>query len=313
MRTITTTITKISPAGGGAMRIVLADPDDWPLPPFAPGGHIDLHLPNRLIRTYSLCNDPALHRSYIIAVKREEQGRGGSKYICDQLKPGDIIGVSLPRGRIDLGGRDVANIFIAGGIGITPFLSAVSMLNREGNRKYVLHAISRGEPPLRESLLHLRASGSIIFHDTTHQARPVIRNLIGCPREGVRIACCGPESMTEAFDIATREWPADQVHIERFIAPALLPDPEARPFTLLLARSNKSIEVSAGETVLAALRRMGVRVDASCEGGICGACRVRWIEGPPVHRDRILSEKERDIDVMVCVAGCSGTRLILDL
>ncbi|GGC51996.1 hypothetical protein GCM10011504_33050 [Siccirubricoccus deserti] len=58
---------------------------------------------------------------------------------------------------------------------------------------------------------------------------------------------------------------------------------------------------------------MGATVEASCEGGICGACRVRWLEGPPLHRDRVLQPEERAEHVMVCVAGCAGPRLVLDL
>jgi len=58
---------------------------------------------------------------------------------------------------------------------------------------------------------------------------------------------------------------------------------------------------------------LGGSVEASCEGGICGACRVHWLEGPPLHRDRVLSPAEREHDLMACVAGCTGPRLVLDL
>jgi len=82
-------------------------------------------------------------------------------------------------------------------------------------------------------------------------------------------------------------WPQGQTHVEHFVP---LPTEHDGPrYAIVLARSRISGEVPAGGSALAALRALGVEVDASCEGGICGACRVRWLEGPPIHRDRVLS------------------------
>ena len=86
----------------GVRRLVLADQDDWELPPFRPGAHIDLHLAKGLVRTYSLCNEPANKHRYVVAVKRETEGRGGSRFIHEELRVGDRIGVSLPRGGIEV-------------------------------------------------------------------------------------------------------------------------------------------------------------------------------------------------------------------
>jgi len=77
--TIKTVVTGIEEAGAGIKLFTLADPDRWELPPFRPGAHIDLHLPNGLVRTYSLCNEPADNARYVVAVKREADGRGGSR------------------------------------------------------------------------------------------------------------------------------------------------------------------------------------------------------------------------------------------
>lgn len=49
------------------------------LPAFKPGAHIDLHLPNGLIRQYSLCHpESSSPNKYSIAVQREKDSRGGS-------------------------------------------------------------------------------------------------------------------------------------------------------------------------------------------------------------------------------------------
>jgi ferredoxin len=65
--------------------------------------------------------------------------------------------------------------------------------------------------------------------------------------------------------------------------------------------------------LLGTLEANDIDVPVSCGGGICGACRTRWTEGPPIHRDRVLNAAEREHEVMVCVAGCAGPRLALDL
>ena len=122
--TIKTIVDTIEDAGAGVKLFSLVDPDHWDLPPFRPGAHIDLHLPGGMVRTYSLCNDPADNGCYRIAVKRERVGRGGSMILHDQVKVGDTIGVTLPRGGLPLDADVSCFAFVAGGIGVTPFLSA---------------------------------------------------------------------------------------------------------------------------------------------------------------------------------------------
>ena len=137
--------------------------------------------------------------------------------------------------------------------------------------------------------------------------------MIGRPVPGIQLSCSGPPAMLDAFEAATRHWPPDQLHIERFVAPPLVLDPDARPYTLVLARSAKTLEVPAGQSMLSAIAECGVQVPTSCGGGICGACRVRLLEGNPLHHDRFLSPAEREHNLLACVAGCAGGRLVLDL
>src|SRR3954470_8181075 len=109
--TIKTVVVGIEGAGTGIKVFTLADPDHWDLPPFKPGAHIDLHLPNGLVRTYSLCNEPADNSRYVIAVKREADGRGGSRALHDDVWIGDVFGVSLPRGGVELGAGIARHVF----------------------------------------------------------------------------------------------------------------------------------------------------------------------------------------------------------
>lgn len=311
--TIKTVVTGIEQAGAGIKLFTLVDPDQWELPPFKPGAHIDLHLPNGLVRTYSLCNEPADNRRYVIAVKRETDGRGGSRALHDEIGIGEVIGVSLPRGGLEPGAQLARHVFLAGGIGVTPFLSMARHLARTGGADFTLHLIVREEVPLASQLAPLIDQGRIVVHRTSRGGRPDLAALVGEGDSETLVACCGPESMIADFERVTAAWPAANVHVERFVAPPSVVDPDAKPFTLSLARSGIEIQVRAGQTMLAALQEGGIDIATSCCGGICGACKVGWFEGKPVHRDRILSSYERERYLMVCVAGSDADRLVLDL
>src|SRR6266702_3489906 len=130
IRTVATVVAKVEDLGNDTRRFTLVDQDDWELPPFRPGAHVDLHLEPGLVRTYSLCNEPEDDHHYVIAVKRERDGRGGSNFLHDRVHVGQSIGVSLPRGGLTLD-PEAINVFVAGGIGATPFISVIRHLERQ--------------------------------------------------------------------------------------------------------------------------------------------------------------------------------------
>ncbi|HWL19874.1 MAG TPA: PDR/VanB family oxidoreductase [Bradyrhizobium sp.] len=311
--TVKTVVDAIEHGGPGIKVFTLVDPDRWELPPFKPGAHIDLHLPGGLVRTYSLCNDPGDGTRYVIAVKREAGGRGGSMALHDKIVTGDVIGVSLPRGGFDADENIRRYVFVAGGIGVTPYLSIAAYLSRIGHPDFTVHAVARDRMPLEHLLAPLIERERIVLHRTSKTGRPDIGALLGQAASGTAAGCCGPEGVTLDFERATADWPGDRVHVERFVAPRLAVDPGARPYTIALARSGAELPVRAGQSMLAALQEFGIAVPTSCCGGICGACKVSWLEGRPVHRDRVLSPYERQRYLMVCVAGADSGRLVLDL
>jgi ferredoxin-NADP reductase len=306
-------IRTVKTVGADIVLLDLEDPDRWELPPFHAGAHVDCHLTNGLVRSYSLCGDPDDPYRYQIAVKREEAGRGGSIHMHDEVKLGSPIDISLPRCTFPVAEGAPAHIFIAGGIGVTPFLAMAARLDKVRG-EYMLHLFHRGEMPLSEALAHCRDSGRLsVYRSDLGSTRPELTDLLGEPRPGVHVYCCGPERMIAAFEAATFAWPEDQVHVEHFMPPARVIDGNTNAYTLVLARSGKQVRVPEGGSALDAIRSLDVYVDASCEGGICGACRVHWLEGPPIHRDLILTEAERSLDVMVCVCSSAGDQLVLDL
>lgn len=312
IRTVKTQIAAIETPVQGVRRFVLADEDQWDLPPFKPGAHIDVHLRKGLVRTYSLCNSPGDNRRYVIAVKREGSGRGGSCFMHNELKEGDFVGVSVPRGGLEL--HDAAmNVFVAGGIGVTPFLSAIEHLERLGKINYILHWSSAGQPCLPDMVERAIAAGRVKLYDTTTGPRPDIERVVDAYGDDAVAFCCGPEGMLDAFEAAVADWPEERRHVERFSPLPVSRDPDARPFTVVLAQSKKEMVVDPAIGLVATLEELDADISVSCGGGVCGSCRTRWLEGPPIHRDRVLKDAERVHEVIICVAGCAGSRLVLDL
>jgi ferredoxin-NADP reductase len=288
-------------------------PDGAPLPAYEPGAHIDLNLPNGLIRQYSLIiarPDPA---SYTVGIKRDPASRGGSRYIHDELRVGKIIKISAPRNNFPLREDAAHTVLLAGGIGITPVWCMVQRLT-ERKRSWQLHYSCRSRADMAFlDALEAMAPAALHFDDEAQGAFLDIAGIVARAPQHAHLYCCGPTPMLNAFETATANWPREQVHIEYFTPKA--PPAKKGGFTVELARSGQEFFVPEGRTILEVLLDEGVDVDYSCELGICGACEQRVIAGTPEHRDAILTEEEQAENkrVMICCAGCKSDRLVLDL
>src|SRR5687767_2802528 len=212
-KAVLTVVSKIDEPYPGVKRLSLRDPDDWGLPPFLPGAHIDLYLRKDLVRTYSLCNVASDTSTYEIAVKLEKSGRGGSAYIHDHLKEGMSLEVSLPRGGLRPNDA-LMNVFIAGGIGITPFVSATGALERAGQSNYELHWASAGAPDLAAMLGPAQVSGRVYQYNTVTGRRPNLAEILAAASKDARVYCSGPTGMLDEFERLTDGWANDRVHIE---------------------------------------------------------------------------------------------------
>ena len=299
-----------------ALEITLADPDDWELPPFAPGAHIDVHLPGGIVRQYSLCGDPREGRRYRLGVLLQAAGRGASRALHDTVGIGDVLPVSLPRNHFPLAADARRHVFIAGGIGITPFLSMARSLGAAGG-DFHLYACARSlaTAPFIDDLRPLLASGrASAHHDGGDPGRGLdLRALLAVPQPGTHVYCCGPAGMMEAVAAASAGWPAGTVHFERFQPPGEVLPAQGAPFSVRLSRSGRVIPVAPGQSIARALIQHGVALDVSCEAGTCGTCRTRYLEGQPEHRDLVLRPHERARYIMPCVSGCLSSHLVLDL
>jgi ferredoxin-NADP reductase len=288
-------------------------PDGRPLPPYQPGAHIDLHLPNGLVRQYSLILAKPAPGSYTVGIKRDPASRGGSRYIHDELRVGRTISISAPRNNFPLVENAAHVILLAGGIGITPIWCMVQRLSELGRSWQLYYSCrSRVDMAFLEALEGMEPA-TFHFDDEAAGKFLDIAALVAQAPKDAHLYCCGPAPMLAAFEAATMNWPREQVHIEYFT-------PKAEPaksggFTVELARSGQEFFIPEGKTILEVLLDEGVDVDYSCELGICGACEQRVISGIPEHRDSILTEEEQAANtrVMICCAGCKTDRLVLDL
>jgi vanillate O-demethylase ferredoxin subunit len=293
--------------------IELSDPDGWRLPPFTAGSHIDVHLPNGAVRQYSLIGDPAEADRYRIAVRREDGGRGGSLCLHRDVAVGTILPVSLPRNHFGLAAAR-RHVMIAGGIGITPFLSMIPEIERAGG-DFELHFCSRtrANTPFLKHLQPIAESGRLIHYFSREREphRIDLADILNAAAPEAHVYCCGPSSLIDAVqEIAGALLPPDRLHVERF---GPTESATSAAYSLELARSGRRIEVPEGLTMLDALRRAGIDMPASCEAGVCLDCRTRFLDGVPVHRDLVMKPAERLQFVTPCVSGCSSAMLVLDL
>ncbi|WP_326541567.1 PDR/VanB family oxidoreductase [Pseudorhodoferax sp.] len=291
----------------------LRRPDGAPLPPFAAGAHIDLHLPGGLVRSYSLTNAQTERQRYVVAVARDAGGRGGSRCVHERLHVGALLRIGPPRNLFPLHEDAGHSVLIAGGIGITPLRAMQARLAQLG-RPWELHYASRtrASAAFADELQALGAPVHLYFSDTASGRIDLARTVQAAPA-GAHFYCCGPQTMLQAFETATAALPAERVHLERFAAqqaPAL-----DGGFVVELARSGRRLPVAPGTTILDTLLAHGVDAPYSCMQGICGACETRVLDGLPEHRDSVLGEAERagNRTMMVCCSGARSPVLRLDL
>src|SRR5439155_9757593 len=166
-----------------------------PLPPFSAGSHIDVHLPNGLIRQYSLCNDPRESHRYLIGVLRDASSRGGSAAMHDSVDEGDLLRISTPKNHFPLAHGATHSMLFAGGIGVTPILCMAERLATLGG-SFEMHYCTRS----RERSAFVDRIGQSTFASQVHfhfddrdaSQKLALGPLIGNPKSGVHLYVCGP-------------------------------------------------------------------------------------------------------------------------
>jgi phthalate 4,5-dioxygenase reductase subunit len=290
----------------------LRDPAGGELPEFSAGAHVSVRVPNGLMRKFSLCNDPAERDRYVIAVKREVPGRGGSQSMIRDVAEGAEVPVSAPANNFALAKSPAGYLFVAGGIGITPIMAMIRQLTAAGGRFRLYYCTRTPDATaFRDELLAPELRGKVkIHHDGGDLARaldlwPVVEKPQG------HLYCCGPRGLMQAVRDMTGHWSPSAVHFEAFTEAAET-RADDKQFTVRLAKSGGSFVVPVGKTILEALRDHGLDVPSSCESGTCGTCRTRLVSGEVDHRDLVLADDERASNIMVCVSRARSEELVID-
>jgi ferredoxin-NADP reductase len=288
------------------------------LPAFDAGAHIDVNLANGLIRSYSLANSPSERDRYVIGVNRDRASRGGSAYMHDEVRVGDILTVSAPRNNFPLAEDAAHSVLLAGGVGITPLRSMLHRLLALGRSWELIYcARGRQHAAFFDELTALaKQSGNRVrfnFDGETPEQRLDLPTLLSTLPDHSHFYCCGPLSMLEAFEKATAELPSERIHVEYFAARE--PLATSGLFNVRLARTGRVLRIALGQTILDAVLDAGVRVSYSCMEGICGSCETGVIDGVPDHRDLVLSREQQCANkkMMICCSGSKSPELVLDL
>ncbi|MBB3139593.1 PDR/VanB family oxidoreductase [Halomonas organivorans] len=290
--------------------------DGSALPPFEAGAHIDLHLGEGLVRQYSLSNAPTEGDRYRLGVLNDPDSRGGSRAVHERLHEGVEVVASEPRNHFPLAATAEHSLLVGGGIGITPMIAMAHALKVAG-RSFELHYCCRSRDKAA-FLVELEGTfgDSLVLHfdDQGAEQRLDIEALLAAQGDAAHLYVCGPSGFMDWVIGTAGEagWPNERVHFEYFNAEV---DTSGGAFEVEAAASGVSVWVEEGMSIAQALKDAGVKVDVSCEEGVCGTCICDVLEGTPDHRDHFLNDEEKaDNDQMaVCCSRAKSERLVIDL
>ncbi len=286
------------------------------LPKVEAGAHIDVHLPNGMVRQYSLCQNPNDEGKFRLGILRDPESRGGSVSAFDEIKDGMQIQVSEPKNLFPLL-KAKHSVLIGGGIGITPLITMAYQLAHEG-ASFELHYC--GASPEKCAFVDEIKNGELAKHTTFHfksegaSHRAFFEYAIKDIDLESHIYTCGPVGFMDwVINLATtHNFPEQQIHKEYFQVET---DTSGDSFEVVAERSGKIIMVEAGETILQALAKEGIDIEMSCEQGVCGTCMCDVIEGEPDHRDVYFTDEEKasNEQILVCCSRSKTPRLVLDI
>jgi ferredoxin-NADP reductase len=305
-------VREIAPLSPNLKQIYLEAADGGPLPTSQPGAHLTLTLPRDKgahHKSYSIVSGCEDRAAYALIVRRTAMSRGGSRYIHESLRVGQVLRGSAPNSQFPLQSRARKHLLIGGGVGITPLLSFLRELRGRGGPLELHQVVKDAEVPVFETLLAPFAGGDVHIHGGRAGFDPL--SILERQPLGTHLYCCGPTALMEAFQqtALAAGWPRTAVHTESFAGAS------GAPFIVRLGRSGGEIAVGEHESMLEALENAGLPAPSLCRGGACGECATAVLDGAPDHRDHVLSDAERAEGrlVMPCVSRSKTPVLTLDL
>jgi ferredoxin-NADP reductase len=296
---------------------ILVSENGEKLPAFSGGSHVvlALNINGRIHRNpYSLMSSPLHTESYGVSVRKQEMSRGGSVYMHEKIEVGSHFQITYPVNLFSLSKLSHKNILIAGGIGITPFLSQIVDLNRI-QTDYELHYAYRApeHAAFREEIEEMCGNRSHFYVASDGETMD-FHALLSKQPLGTHVYVCGPEPMVNAMIDAARElgWPEKHIHNEQFTAPQI-----GEAFKVKLALSNIELEVPSEMSMLEAIEEAGVDAPFLCRGGACGRCELEVIacDGSIIHHDNYLTDAEKNSGkkIMPCVSRAKCQNIVVNL
>ncbi|GAA1881294.1 cytochrome P450/oxidoreductase [Williamsia serinedens] len=312
--TLDVTVARRRTVADGVVELTLTAPSGDPLPEWGPGAHAELILRPGLTRHYSLCGDPADRSSWTVAVLREQDGRGGSAFVHDELSEGATLQVTHPRNHFALV-PSPRYLFVAGGIGITPIRAMIAAAEADGAEWELVYC---GRSRATMAFLDEFADDDrvTVWAKDERGDRLDLDAVLGEPRPDTLVYSCGPVGFLDAVEEKCAAWPDGSLHLERFVAKTIdAPAGALDSFEVECVESGVTVTVSEGTSMFEAVEEAGVDVMGSCMEGICGTCQADVLGGTPDHRDSVLTraERERGDTVMLCVSRSLSQKLTLDL
>lgn len=266
------------------------------------------------LRHYSLIGEQPVDGCWRIAVKREEPGRGGSRYMWS-LSPGARLEVSHPDSHFQLSRDAPEYLLVAGGIGITPLRGMAAALLRRGAAFRMLYAgRARAEMAYLAELEAELGRRLQVFTSDAGQRIDLAAEFARLGSAGEAYVC-GPISLLET---ARRTWQASgrapfRLLYETFGSSGRF---AAEAFTVRVPRLGKEVVVPEGTSMLDALEAAGVGVLWDCRRGECGLCAVDVLEtnGTIDHRDVFFSaeQHEENSKLCACVSRVVGGSVTID-
>ncbi|WP_169392035.1 MULTISPECIES: PDR/VanB family oxidoreductase [Psychrobacter] len=308
-------VTKVEPLNPRVKRFTFQRADGQPYPPFTAGSHIFVKTNEDFSNAYSLVSATDDLSQYQVCVQREDTGKGGSVFMHDHCVEGFKLEISSPNNLFELCPSDQKHLLVAGGIGVTPFITYMEKL-AQLNANYELHYGYR-TPDYAHLLSHL---DDRVFadHVKTYDGQDGVcldlESLISEQPIGTHIYVCGPKPMIDATIEACHKYQhhEDNIHWEQF---APITTENGNAFTVILAKSDLTIEVQPEQTILQAIESFNIEVECLCREGVCGTCETAILKGEAEHLDQYLDEDEKAAQntMMICVSRARGNEITLDL
>jgi ferredoxin-NADP reductase len=262
--------------------------------PVEPGSYVRIKMGGKLVRAYSVVGGTT--RRFELGIALDAQSRGGSKFMHQNTHEGDVLTFGRITASFPLATDADKHIILAGGIGITAFLAAAKYLQK-AQQPFDLHFAVSDEVPFQE---HITALGSNAkAYRKSQGQRMDLESILSHVEPNTHIYICGPERLLFAVQAAAKKYgmPESNVHFEQFTVTT-----SGDPFTAELKQSKKTVEVGSTESLLDALRAVGLDLDSSCEVGNCGTCRVDVCAGRVEHKGMGLLDEEKKGAMLSCVS-----------